>query len=165
MTPWEARYAQGRLFPFAPAASVEISAAIDDVWEVLTDFPAYGQWNRFTTSVECSGTLGDPVVMQVCFPGAKPMRQVETLNVFEPPHRLAWGMHMVAAPLLVANRYQILKPLGPASTRYTSTDYLSGLLAPLVRSLYAEPMCAGFALAGAGLKERCEALGRARARS
>lgn len=152
----EARYAQGRFFPFAPSASVEIDAPVDEVWAVLTDFAAYPGWNRFTTSVECSGRLGDPVVMQVCFPGAKPMRQVEVLNVFEAPRRLAWGMHMLAAPLLVANRYQVLEPVGPARTRYTSTDYLSGLLAPLVRRLYAEPMRAGFALAGEGLKRRCE---------
>lgn len=154
----EARYAQGRLFPFAPTASAEIEAPVDLVWKVLTDFSAYGEWNRFTPSVECSGQTGTPVVMEVCFPGAKPMRQVEVLNVFEAPRRLAWGMHMVAAPLLVANRYQILEPLGPARTRYTSTDRLSGLLAPLVRAFYAEPMRAGFALAAEGLKRRCESL-------
>lgn len=152
----EARYAQGRLFPFAPSASVEIDAPIDEVWAVLTDFAAYPEWNRFTTSVECSGRLGDPVVMQVCFAGAKPMRQVEVLNVFEAPRRVAWGMHMGTALLLVANRYQVLEPLGPSRTRYTSTDFLSGLLAPLVKLLYAEKMRAGFALAGEGLKARCE---------
>lgn len=152
----EARYAQGRLFPFAPTASVEIEAPVEVVWRVLTDFAAYGEWNRFTPSVECSGVPGSPVVLEVCFPGAKPRRQVEVLNVFEAPRRLAWGMHLLAAPVLVANRYQLLEPLGPARTRYTSTDYLSGLLAPVVRRLYEEPMRAGFALAAAGLKERIE---------
>lgn len=154
----EARYAQGRLFPFAPAASVEIEAPLEIVWGVLTDFAAYREWNRFTPSVECSGVPGTPVVMEVCFPGAKPMRQVEILNVFEAPRRLAWGMHLLAAPVLVANRYQLLEPLGPARTRYTSIDYLSGLLAPVVRRLYREPMRAGFALAADGLKERSESI-------
>lgn len=156
----EARYAQGRLFPFAPGAAADIDAPPELVWSVLTDFARYREWNRFTPGVECSGEPGSDVVMEVCFPGAKPMRQVEVLNVFEPPRRLAWGMVMLAAPVLVANRYQVLEPLGGGRTRYTTVDFLSGLLAPLVRSLYAEPMRAGFALAAAGLKERCEALAR-----
>lgn len=158
MNALEARYAQGPLFPFAPTATVEIAAPVEVVWGVLTDFPRYGEWNRFTPSVECSGEPGTPVMMQVCFPGAKPMRQVEILNVFESPRRLAWGMHMVSAPILVANRYQLLKPLGAARTRYTTIDYLSGLLAPVVKRLYAESMRAGFDLAAEGLKTRSESL-------
>lgn len=160
MNAHEARFAQGRLFPFAPSATVEIDAPIELVWSVLVDFPRYGEWNRFTPSVECAGQPGSPVVMDVRMPGTKPRRQVEVLNVMEAPTRLAWGMRMGAAWVLVANRYQVLEPLGPGRTRYTSTDSLSGMLAPLVRTLYAEPMRAGFALAAAGLKERCEALAR-----
>lgn len=156
----EQSYAQGRIAPFAPTATVEIDAPRDLVWSVLTDFPAYAAWNRFTTSVACSGELGSSVEMQVCFPGGKPMRQVEVLNVFEAPCRLAWGMKMGAATILVANRYQVLDDLGGGRTRYTTTDYLSGLLAPLVRLLYAEPMRAGFQLAADGLKARAESLRR-----
>jgi hypothetical protein len=158
MNALEARYAQGRLFPFAPTASLDIDAPVEVVWGVLTDFARYGEWNHFTSRVECSGELGSRVVMRVCFPGGKPFRQVEHLNVFEAPHRLAWGMHMVAAPILVANRYQLLEPLGPARTRYSTIDYLSGLLAPVVKHLYAESMRAGFALAAEGLKARSESL-------
>jgi hypothetical protein len=158
----EARYAQGRIFPFAPEASVEIDAPIDVVWAVLTDFDAYREWNRFTPSVLCSGEPGTPVVMDVRLPGTRPRRQVEVLNVFEAPRRLAWGMHLLAAPLLVANRYQLLDPLGPSRTRYRSVDYLSGLLAPLVRLLYAEAMRTGFALAAEGLKRRCEEVAQGR---
>ncbi|HYC00086.1 MAG TPA: SRPBCC domain-containing protein [Candidatus Limnocylindrales bacterium] len=152
----EKRFAQGRLFPFAPSATIDIDAPAERVWAVLTDFEHYGEWNRFTPNVECSGRIGDEVVLQVCFPGRKPMRQIETLNVFEPPHRLAWGMHMLAPTLLVANRYQTVEALGAARTRYTSIDYLSGLLAPLVRALYAAHMEAGFRLAAEGLKHRSE---------
>lgn len=153
----ERRYAHGRFGLFAPAASVEIEAPREVVWQVLTDFAGYSAWNRFTPSVACSGELGAPVEMQVCFPGAKPMRQVEILNVFEPPHRLAWGVIMGAPVFLVANRYQQLEALGPRRTRYSTVDYVSGLLAPVVKLLYAEPMRAGFQLAADSLKTHCEA--------
>ncbi|MFN2377013.1 MAG: SRPBCC family protein [Candidatus Binatia bacterium] len=156
----EQRYAQGRIAPFAPTATVDIDAPRDLVWSVLTDFPNYAAWNRFTPSVACSGVPGTSVELKVCFPGAKPMRQVEVLNVFEAPRRLAWGMKMGTSAILVANRYQVVNDLGEGRTRYTTTDYLSGLLAPLVRRLYADPMRAGFQLAADGLKARAEALRR-----
>lgn len=152
----EHRYSQGRFGRFAPSASVEIDAPVEIAWRVLTDFPGYAAWNRFTPSIETTGELGATVTMQVCFAGAKPMRQVEVLNVLEPPVRLAWGVIMGSRALLVANRYQVLEPLGPGRTRYTSIDTVSGLLAPLVRLLYAEKMRAGFQLAADGLKAACE---------
>ncbi len=155
-SPLERRYAQGRFGRFSASASIEIDAPVDVVWRVLTDFPAYRAWNRFTPSVETTGEVGATVTMQVCFAGAKPMRQVEVLNVLEPPNRLAWGVVMGARALLVANRHQVLEELGPARTRYTSVDKVSGLLAPLVRLLYAEKMRSGFALAAEGLKAAAE---------
>ena len=67
---------------------------------------------------------------------------------------------MGSATFLVANRYQVLEAIGEGRTRYTTTDYLSGLLAPLVKVLYAEPMRAGFQLAADGLKAYAEAQAR-----
>jgi len=157
MGPLEQQYSQGRFGRFAPTATVDIAAPVEAVWSILTDFGNYGAWNRFTPKVDCSGELGALVDMQVCFPGAKPMRQVEVLNVFEPPHRLAWGVIMVSRVVLVANRYQVLEAVGADRTRYTTIDYVSGLLAPVVNYFYAEPMWAGFQLAADGLKARAEA--------
>ncbi|HYC56889.1 MAG TPA: SRPBCC domain-containing protein [Candidatus Binatia bacterium] len=156
MNQLEASFSQGKLFRFAPRAVVDIDAPVERVWSILTDFARYQEWNRFTPSVACAGKVGDPVLMQVCFPGRRPMRQRETLNVFEPPQRLAWGMRMGINAFLVANRYQILEPLDGHRTRYTTVDYLSGALAPLVEALYGRDMEAGFALAAAGLKQAAE---------
>lgn len=157
----ELRYAQGRLGAFAPSATVDIAAPVETVWQILVDFDRYSQWNRFTPAVACDGVLGSPVRMQVCFPGAKPMTQVEVLNVLEAPRRLAWGMKMGTSAVLVANRYQLLEVIGDGRTRYTTIDYISGLLAPVVRALYAEAMRAGFQLAADGLKAEAESRLRA----
>jgi hypothetical protein len=152
----EQKYAQGRFGRFAPAATVEIDAPVERVWDILVDFPSYGAWNRFCPAVTCTGELGAKVVMDVRFPGQKPIRQVEVLNVLEPPHRLAWGVIMGSRALLVANRYQTLEAIGQGRTRYTTIDYMSGLVAPIVKVLYAEKVRAGFQLAADGLKEYAE---------
>jgi hypothetical protein len=155
-TALEQKYAHGSFGLFAPTATVEIDAPLARVWEILVDFPNYGAWNCFCPSISCSGELGARVVMDVRFPGQKPIRQVEVLNVLEPPRRIAWGVLMGSRAILVANRYQTLEALGPGRTRYTTIDYMSGLLAPLVKLLYAEKVRAGFQLAADGLKEYAE---------
>jgi uncharacterized protein YndB with AHSA1/START domain len=152
----EKRYAQGRFGRFAPTATVDIDAPVDVVWSVLTDFPRYAEWNRFTPSVVCGGRLGDTVTMEVHFPGEKPRTQVEVLNVLEPPNRIAWGVTMGSRAIMVANRYQTLEPLDGGCTRYATIDYVSGLLAPLVKVMYAQKMRDGFQLFADGLKEYVE---------
>jgi hypothetical protein len=152
----EQRYAQGSFGRFAPTATVDIDAPPGRVWEILVDFPNYGSWNRFCPGIECSGELGSKVVMDVRFPGQKPIRQVEVLNVLEPPRRIAWGVIMGSRLVMVANRYQTLEPIGQGRTRYTTIDYMSGLIAPIVKALYAEKVRAGFQLAADGLKEYAE---------
>jgi hypothetical protein len=154
--PLEPKYAQGRFGRFAPTATVDIAAPVERVWNILIDFPSYGAWNRFCPSVTCTGELGANVVMDVRFPGQKPIRQVEVLNVLEPPHRLAWGVIMGSRALMVANRYQTLETIGEGRTRYITIDYMSGLVAPVVKLLYAEKVRAGFQLAADGLKEYAE---------
>jgi hypothetical protein len=155
-SPLEQKYAQGSFGRFAPTATVEIDAPVERVWEILVDFPNYAAWNRFCPGIVCTGELGAKVVMDVRFPGQKPIKQVEVLNVLEPPHRLAWGVVMGSRALMVANRYQTLEAIGGGRTRYTTIDYMSGLLAPLVKLLYAEKVRAGFQLAADGLKEYAE---------
>ena len=45
--------------------TVTIAAPADLVWQVLTDFSLYSQWNQFCPSIEASLQVGSPVVMKV----------------------------------------------------------------------------------------------------
>ena len=49
--------------------TVEIEAPASLVWEVLTDFPRYAEWNTFCPGLETTAKLGDMVHMQVRIPG------------------------------------------------------------------------------------------------
>ncbi|MFF9199351.1 SRPBCC family protein [Streptomyces sp. NPDC014779] len=46
------------LRPVHLTASIDIEATPEDVWHVLTDLPAYGQWNPFITSAEVTSATG-----------------------------------------------------------------------------------------------------------
>lgn len=66
--------------PYALSASIALDATPEEVWRVLTDLPAYGEWNPFIVSadgtVERDATLhlvmhdeiGDTTFTPLCWP-------------------------------------------------------------------------------------------------
>jgi hypothetical protein len=150
-----------------PHASAFISAPAQCVWAVLTDLRSYPQWAPFTVQVEGSLQVGAQVVVAVeMTPGAALRRQPMTVLDASPPTRLSWEMTMLHPYLLHAEREQVLQPGSDgASCTYSTTDRMSGLLAPLVLALYAGSVAQGLQSFAAALKARAEALAAAAAAS
>ena len=150
---------QGRLFPAAISASIDIAAPASLVWQVLTEFDRYHEWNSFCPKVSTDFELGSAVVMRVrLLPDRKPLRQVEYLNLLQPGHQFAWGYRFGGALLLQANRYQRVEALAPDQSRYSTIDQFSGLLVPLMNRLYGGYIRRGFEDMARGLKAQAEAL-------
>ena len=70
---------------------VDINAPASLVWEVLTDFARYAEWNTFCPGLKTTGRLGDMVHMQVRIPGTDQIIPVnEYLVAYEPERLLSW---------------------------------------------------------------------------
>ena len=137
--------------------SIEIDAPIDLVWEVLTQFDRYGEWNRFTPKVETTGRLGDPVTLFVRLnegEGKRLTRSKLTLKK-RAAYELCWGAENF---FIKANRYQTLTPLEGGKTLYQSREPFGGLLAPLIMWLHRDNLMRGYRWAAEGLKARAEQL-------
>lgn len=132
---------------------VDIDAPVERVWEILTNFELYGEWNPFTTRVDTSLEVGAAVDLHVTL-GTRRFRQKERIESVEPPTLLVWGMTMGAAWLLTARREQRLEALGDARCRYVTTDAFSGLLTPLVVLLYGGAIRRGFNAMAVALRAR-----------
>ena len=97
-------------------------------WQVLINFADYEKWNPFCPSIINKALeLGQDVDMQVDL-GNGLQQQVETLEIIEAPHTLAWGMIMESEEKLKARRTQSLKALDDSSCEYVSDDAFSGEL-------------------------------------
>lgn len=135
---------------------VYIAASPEQVWSVLTDFPAYPEWNPFTSSVETSLEPGTPVKMRVHLSPPKSIMQTETVEWAKPGEEIAWGI--VSMPwLLRARRTQRIRPEGEGCV-YQTWDEFSGLARPLVIALMGKKMERGFNDVARALKQRCESL-------
>jgi uncharacterized protein YndB with AHSA1/START domain len=143
---------------FVIDATVDIDAPVELVWQVITDFPRYGEWNPFC--VECRSSLvpGEPIDMLVKLVGSTPRRQREWVRTHTPGHELSYAMKPVPLGALHSQRSHTVTALGSDRTRYESHFELAGRLQPVVTALLGKALERGFAGMTAGIRRQAESL-------
>lgn len=151
-----------------PAASVEIDAPLELVWDVMLDTSSYDAWNPFVVAAETPHppAVGNPIVLHVRWANGKGTRSPERISAIDGPTtddggttsaRLSYVYEGWPARLGLVRgvRHQRLvqRPGGPTS--YDTVEEFSG---PLVRLAGPERVADGFRRHAAALKRRAEAL-------
>jgi demethylmenaquinone methyltransferase / 2-methoxy-6-polyprenyl-1,4-benzoquinol methylase len=117
------------------AATIDISAPPDRVWEVITDFPSYPQWNPFMFSVEGTAEAGAHLRIGMQRPGGVVLRFGARVVVADPPRELAWsgeGLRGHWPGLLRGDRRVVIEPLAGGRSRLEMRTTFSGVLSPLM---------------------------------
>ena len=136
-------------------ATVTIAADPDRIWAILTDAPAYSDWDSGVDRVEGSIAPGEKIkVVSKANPGrAFPVKVTE----FTPGQRMTWSGGMPLG-LFKGVRTFTLTPRGTDATEFAMEEVYSGLLRPLIgRSV--PDMTESFEQYATGLKQRAEAGG------
>jgi len=138
---------------------VEIDAPASLVWEVLTDYGRYAEWNTFCPGIETTGELGDLVRMQVRIPGTDQTIPVnEYLVACERERLLSWEQRPTDGNKDAARRDQYVEAVGPQRSRYFTTDLFLGLNADTIMREHGAWVKQGFDQVARDLKARAEAL-------
>jgi len=142
---------------FVIEKTLEIAAPPPVVWEVLTDFARYPEWNPFV--VECRSTLqpGAAMDMRVKLLGP-PQRQVEWMSEHVPGRRFAYNMKPFPLGALRSLRSHDVEAAGAERTRYRSYFQLDGWMMPLVRGLFGASIERGMRGMWEGVQRRSEQL-------
>ncbi|MGI5128102.1 SRPBCC family protein [Pseudonocardia sp. CA-107938] len=145
------------------SVEVEIAAPAAFVWDVLTDYASYPQWNPYTVAVATTLAIGDPIDLTLPNPDGSPGTFVnrEYIRVVDPPRHLRYdtGEEM---PGIFAIRDQWITEAGPDSCSYHTTDAISGKYADTVMTMTGDWVKAGFDAVARALKVRAEELWAAR---
>ena len=135
---------------------IDIDAAPERVWEVLTDFPAHPQWNPFIREIAGEVREGAGLVVVLGPPGGKPMTFRPTVVQAEAARAFAW-LGTLGAPWIFRGEHRFrLEPLPDGGTRLHHGEVFGGLLVPLMRRSLETDTRAGFEAMNAALKARCE---------
>lgn len=151
------------------ADPIEIDAPLTTVWDTMTDFERYPEWNplnrffRLDSKAEPNhfvtfGPSWGPYDWAEDEPFPEPdMTQHEMLTVYEENCCLAYAD---IRSYLKAERVQHVSQTEDGRTRYHTYERMSGLLAPFVDWRFGKRILTGFTANGQALKKRAESIAR-----
>ena len=134
----------------------EIAAPADTVWQVITDFSSYSQWNPFVTACSCDLTVGAPIAMTVRL-GEQVRDQVEFVSEVVPGELFEYRMKPVGW-LLHSYRQHEVCAVNDTTTRYRSIFELNGWISPLVGMMLGKALQNGFEGMTDSLVSRAESM-------
>lgn len=137
--------------------SIDVDAPADIVWDVLTDFDAYPEWNGYTR-IEGEAVEGTRLrVSPGPDAGRSPTFRPEVRRV-DPDRELRWLGHLFVSGLFDGEHRFELESLDDGRTRLVQSEQFSGLLVrPILRFVGADTE-ANFEAVNRALKTRAEQL-------
>ena len=133
---------------------ITINATPEHVWNILTDFAAYPEWNSFIIGMVGKAEEGQTLVMKATLNG-----KVNTFKPLvlksEPSKHFEW---LGSAPFGIFNgqHYFILEPTVDGATKLIHGEKFSGWLRPVIWSMIGKDTEAGFHTMNQELKKRAE---------
>lgn len=137
-------------------SEVEVQASPERVWEVLTDFAAYPDWNPFIVQAGGRAAPGSRLELRMRLPGRRPTTFRPEVLEAEPARRLRWLGHLLVPGLFDGEHRFTIEPAGPGRARVTQQETFRGLLAPLLLAFIAGPTLEGFRQMNRALEARAE---------
>jgi hypothetical protein len=138
-------------------SAIEIRAPLDAVWEVLTDFSAYPEWNPHIRRVRGNPRAGGRLTIRSEPPTGRPVVLRPVVTVWDPPTELRWRGTFVHRRLFSGEHGFKLESLDNDRVRFHQDETFSGLLVPLYARLRLNRTRDGFARVNEALRERAEA--------
>lgn len=139
----------------AISATIDIDANPQAVWEVLTDFPSYGDWNPFMDRVEGAPKVGSKLVVHITPNGGRGMTFKPTVLAATPDQELRWLAKLGFGGLFDGEHSFVLTPNADGTTHLVQSERFSGVLVSLLRATLKNTH-AGFGAFNHALKQRAE---------
>ncbi len=112
-------------------SEIEIEASAERVWQLLTDFAHFPQWNPFIRRASGNAKVGQRLEVNIQPSGANGMTFRPTVLKAEPNRELRWIGRLLIAGLFDGEHIFTIEPLGTNRIRFVQREIFTGLLVPL----------------------------------
>lgn len=137
------------------STTINIDASPRAIWDVLTDFAAYRDWNPFMDRIEGAPEVGTKLVVHMTPPGGRGMTFKPTVLAATPGQELRWLGKLGFGGLFDGEHTFVLTPNADGTTRLTHGEHFSGVLVALFKGTLSNSH-AGFEAFNSALKQRVE---------
>jgi hypothetical protein len=137
-------------------SQIEIGATAERVWQVLTDFVAYPEWNPFIRRVNGRPEVDEQLVVRMRPSGTKGLTFRPTVMRVEPNRQLRWLGHLLVPGLFDGEHIFEIEELDQGRVLFTQREVFKGLLVPLLARSLDRDTQRGFEEMNRALRERAE---------
>ena len=131
--------------------TINIHADSETVWNILTDFGSYPDWNPFITSVEGTLEVGKKLKADIGSFQFKP-----TVKIFEKGKQLTWLGRLIFPGLFDGRHTFECIPQKDGTTTFIQKESFSGILVPFLKKKLDGETKEGFEAMNQKLKEIAE---------
>lgn len=110
-----------------------VDASAGRVWEVLTDFDRWAEWNPSVPSIAGEPREGSTVALTLAMPGRPSAKVKATLTEVVPERRLIWDGSVGPKWLFAGHREFLIDPQPGGTVDLTHVEDVSGVLFPVFR--------------------------------
>lgn len=138
-------------------SAIDIDAPAERIWDILTDFDAYSEWNPFITRIAGTPRVNERLDVHLQPPGGMAITLHPILLEVAPGDTLRWLGRLLLPGVFDGEHHFVLESLGPDRTRLVQQERFNGLLVGVFASSLDQHTLAGFHAMNAALKLRAEA--------
>ncbi|MCH2186216.1 SRPBCC domain-containing protein [Myxococcota bacterium] len=138
--------------------SYEVRASAEVLWQVITDFDRYPEWNPFVISCSAELREGQPIDMRVQLFKRFAQPQRERILEVSPGSTFRYGLAPGRFGALSSVRSHVVRAQDPNHSHYQSHFQLTGWMAPLTQVWLGGRLEQGFHSMTRALVARAEGL-------
>jgi hypothetical protein len=137
--------------------SFEINASPRDVWDAVTSFDRYPEWNPQIPEISGPLEVGATLRLRLTLPGRPALDVSARVERVEPSVLLTWRGHVVAPWFFEGYRRFEIQPLEERRVMFTHVEDIHGLLGPVFSLLMGTPQRRSHEALNRALQTRAEA--------
>jgi hypothetical protein len=131
--------------------TIRIKATAEKIWNILTDFQKYPEWNPFVFSMEGEAKEGTNLKANIQGMKFKPLVLAAKKN-----QEFRWKGSLFVKGLFDGEHYFMLNENGDGTTTLTHGEFFSGLLVAMFSKTLDTKTKSGFEKLNEALKQRAE---------
>lgn len=137
---------------------ITINATVDKIWNILTDFDSYQQWNPFIQKIQGKPQLNQRLVITIKPPEKKKMIFKPVINSMLEKSSFSWVGNLIMPGIFDGQHSFSLKELPNNQVQFIHTECFTGILRKPIFKLLGQSTASGFEQMNQALKKRCEEL-------
>ena len=127
------RLSVASLFKQEIITQIEIDASAETVWQLLTDFESFPQWNPFIRRAHGKPEAGERIEVHIQPSGTRGMTFRPKVLKAEPTLELRWLGRLWMPRLFDGEHIFTIEPIARGRVRFVQREIFHGLLVPFLK--------------------------------